>query len=129
MAAGSQGVGRPVDLEDRLIRFGVRVMTVVEVLPRGRLGNHVAGQLVRCGTSGPANYAEARGGESRADFIHKLNIVVKELRETRSWLLMSQLKPLIKPQNRLDPIIREANEVIAVFVASVQTAKRTKDKQ
>ena len=118
--------GREFDLQDRLIDFAVRVMTVVEALPKSRMGNHIAGQLARSGTSPAPNYGEAQSGESRKDFVHKMKIALKELRETHVWLLMIQRKPLINPQDKLDPIIRECNELISIFVASIQTAEKNK---
>src|SRR6266550_7212978 len=74
------------DLEERLLDFAARVGLVVDALPDTRMGRHVAGQLVRCGTSPAPNYAEACAAESRGDFVHKLGIVLKELRESRAWL-------------------------------------------
>src|SRR2546425_6076075 len=81
-----RGVMTPDELSERLIDFAARIGKVVDALPDTRMGRHIAGQLVRCGTSPAPNYEEAFAGESRADFIHKLGIVLKELRETRSWL-------------------------------------------
>ena len=83
------------DLEERLIAFTVRVISVVESLPATRAGNQVAGQLVRCGSSPAPNYAEAQAAESRSDFIHKMKVCLKGLRETRVWLLIAQRKPLV----------------------------------
>ena len=114
------------DLEERLIEFMVRVMGVVESLPSTRIGNHVAGQLVGSGTSPAANYSEARAAESRKDFIHKMRICLKELRETRVWLLGIQRKPLIEPPKKLDPLVAECNELIAIFVSSIATATRNR---
>jgi four helix bundle protein len=114
------------DLEERLIGFMVRVMGVVESLPNTRVGNHVAGQLVGSGTSPAANYGEARAAESRKDFIHKMKICLKELREARVWLLGIQRKPLIEPAAKLDPLVAECNELIAIFVASIATATRNR---
>ncbi|RLB14252.1 MAG: four helix bundle protein, partial [Deltaproteobacteria bacterium] len=68
------------DLEDRLIDFAVRVIRTAESLPKTKVGRHIAGQLVRCGTSPAANYGEAQSAESRSDFIHKIKICLKELR-------------------------------------------------
>src|ERR1700761_2574860 len=83
----SAGDGSDWDaLEERLLDFGARVGLVVDALPDTRMGRHVAGQLVRCGTADAPNYAEGCAAESRADFIHKLGIVFKELRESRVWL-------------------------------------------
>jgi four helix bundle protein len=114
------------DLEERLIAFMVRVIGVVEALPNTRAGNHVAGQLVRCGSSPAPNYAEARGAESRSDFIHKMKVCLKELRETRVWLLAIQRKPLIEPPAKLDPLVAECNELIAIFVSSIATAVKNR---
>ena len=116
------------DLEDRLIDFSVRIMNVVEALPNRRAGNHVAGQLIRCGTSPAPNYGEAQSAESRNDFIHKMKVCLKELRETRIWLLVIQRKPLIEPPEKVEPVISECNELISIFVASVATAERNKKK-
>ncbi len=117
---------RTFALEDRLIEFAVRIITVVEALPDARVGNHIAGQLIRSGTSPAPNYAEAQSAESRNDFIHKLKICLKELRETRVWLLMIQRKKLIDSTQRLKPLVDECEELIAIFVASINTAMRNK---
>ena len=114
-------------LEDRLIEFGVRVITVVEALPDSRAGNHIAGQLIRSGTSPAPNYAEAQSAESRNDFIHKMKICLKELRETRVWLLMVQRKKMIDSAQRLIPLLEECEELIAIFVASIKTALHNKN--
>ena len=74
---------RKYDLEDRLLDFSVRIINVVEALPNTRSGNHIAGQLIRCGTAAAPNYGEAQSAESRRDFIHKMKIALKELRETQ----------------------------------------------
>ena len=114
------------DLEDRLIALAVRVIQLVEALPRTPVGNHIRGQLARSGTSPAPNYGEAQSAESRTDFVHKLKIVLKELRETRVWLLIIARAGLIKPAATLDPLIKETNELISIFVASVKTATRGK---
>src|SRR5438309_389905 len=88
------------DIARRLLRFAVRVGKVVDALPDTRLGRHIAGQLVRCGTSPPPNYDEARAAESHDDFVHKLGIVFKELRESRVWLLMI-LEAELLPKRKL----------------------------
>ena len=120
---------RQYDLQDRLIEFAVRVLNVVESLPNDRVGNHVAGQLVRSGTSPAPNYGEAQSAESRKDFIHKMKVALKELRETLVWLLIIQRKPLIEPTDKLDPLIQEINELISIFVASICTAKENLTKR
>jgi four helix bundle protein len=112
------------DLRERLIEFAVRVINVVEALPKNRIGNHIAAQMLRSGTAPAPNYAEAQAAESRKDFVHKIKISLKELRETHVWLLLIQRKPLIEPQEKLGPIIRECNELISIFVASIKTATK-----
>jgi len=111
------------DLEGRLIDFAVRIIEVGRSLPKTKVGNHIAGQLVRCGTSPASNYGEAQGAESRSDFIHKMKVCLKELRETRVWLVMIVRAGLIKPASKLDSLIDENNQLISIFVKSIQTAR------
>jgi four helix bundle protein len=119
--------GREYDLQDRLIDFAVRIMGVVEALPTTRIGNHIASQLSRSGTSSAPNYGEAQSAESRKDFLHKMKVSLKELRETHVWLLMIQRKPLIEPPEKLAPILAECDELIAIFVSSIKTAEDNRD--
>ena len=126
MTRESQKQPQKYDLEERLVDFCLQVIDLAEALPRTRVGNHIAGQLVRSGTSPAPNYAEAQAAESRNDFIHKMKVVLKELRETRIWLLFIQRKALVRPEQKLAPILAECNELIAIFVASVATAQRKK---
>jgi four helix bundle protein len=114
------------DLEDRLIEFAIRTIELVEELPKTRAGNHVAGQLIRCGTSPALNYGEVQSSESQKDFIHKMKIILKELRETNICLKIIKRKPLIKQSQGLDKIIRECNELISIFVSSIRTAQKPK---
>lgn len=120
---------RTFDLEERLIEFAVRIIRTAESLPKTRVGNHISGQIIRCGTSPAPNYGEAQRAESRADFIHKMKICLKELRETRVWLLIIAKTNLIKPKSKLEPLIDETNELIAIFVKSVNTAKKKQRKK
>lgn len=115
---------RVFDIEERLIDFAVRVIRVAESLPKTRVGHHVAAQLIRCGTSPAPNYGEAQSAESRTDFVHKVKICLKELRETRVWLLMIVRAKLLKRASKLEPLIDENNELISIFVTSVETAKK-----
>ena len=117
------------DLQERLVEFAIRVLNVVESLPNSRVGNHVAGQLLRSGTSPAPNYDEAQSAESRKDFIHKMKVALKELRETFVWLLIIQRKPLIEPLDMLSSLIVENNELISIFVASITTAQKNLEKQ
>jgi four helix bundle protein len=115
---------RSFDLEDRLIEFGVRIIRLTDALPKTRVGNHIAGQIIRSDTSPAPNYGEAQSAESRPDFIHKMQICLKELRETRVWLLMMAKATLVKSASQLDPLIDENNQLISIFVASIKTARQ-----
>jgi four helix bundle protein len=117
---------RNFDLEERLISFAVRIIGVVEALPDTRTGSHVAGQLVRCGSAAGPNYAEAQAAESRSDFIHKMKICLKELREARVWLMIIHRKPLIEPPGKLDSLIAGCNELIAIFASSIATVQKNR---
>jgi four helix bundle protein len=116
------------DLEDRLIDFAVRIIALLESLPRTKVGKHVGGQLLRSGTSPASNYGEAQGAESRSDFIHKMKICLKELRETRVWLKIIDKTKLIRPELKLKQLVEENNQLISIFVASIKTAKENKMK-
>ena len=116
--------GRRYDLEDRLLDFAVNVVELTDSLPNSRAGNHIAGQLLRCGTSPLSNHGEVEAAESRKDFLHKLRICLKELRETKRWLrLVSRLKKLGEPPN-LRACLNEVEELIRIFAASVKTAEK-----
>jgi len=115
---------RIFDLEERWIVFAIRINRIAESLPKTKVGNHIAGQLIRCGTSPAPNYGEAQSAESRADFIHKMKVCLKELRETKIWLLMIIRAKLVKPASKLEPLIDENNELISIFVSSIKTAKQ-----
>ena len=115
---------RAFDLERRLIDFAAAVLDVVESLPNSVAGVHIGGQLTRCGTSPAANYGEAQAAESRRDFIHKMKVCLKELRESRVWLEIIRRKAMARNQTGVTEAIREANELIAIFVASIATAQR-----
>ena len=117
----------PDELSERLLNFAARVGKVVDALPETRMGRHIAGQLVRCATSPAANYEEACAGESRADFIHKLQIVLKELRESRCWIRMIIGAELL-PQARLAEILDEVNQLARIVAQSVVTTKAQKER-
>ncbi len=110
------------EFSDRLWSFAVRVGTIVDALPETRLGRHVAGQLVRCGTSAPPNYDESGAAESREDFVHKLSIALKELRESRGWLRFVAKTGLL-PAERLKAVIDEAEQLCRILGRSILTAK------
>ena len=116
------------DLEDRLIEFAVRIIRMVESLPSSKVGEHITGQIVRSGTSPAPNYGEAQSAESRSDFIHKMKVCLKELRETKVWLRIIVKAELIKPASTLEPLIDENNQLISIFVSSIKTAKQKDQK-
>ena len=109
-------------IEERLIDFAVRIVKLSASLPKTPAGRHIAGQILRSGTSPAPNYGEARGAESQADFIHKLRIVLKELNETSIWLRVIQRSELVRSQLLTD-IIQETAELCRIFVTSIKTAK------
>jgi len=113
-------------LNERLVDFAVRIIKVTEALPSSRTGNHLRDQLLRSGTAPAPNYAEGQGAESRDDFIHKLKIAVKELRETEVWLKIILRSELIHPEEKLLPLLAETNELIAILVRSIKTAQRNR---
>ena len=117
---------RGEELEDRLLDFAVRIGNVVDAIPDTRLGKHIAGQLVRCGTSPAFNYGEAQVAESRSDFIHKMKICLKELKETGVALQIVKRKPLVKDTVLVDKAIGECKELVAIFLKSIETAKKNK---
>jgi len=115
------------ELLERLIDFAVRVGKVVDDLPDTRMGRHVAGQLVRSGTSPAPNYEEGCAAESRADFIHKLSICLKELRESRCWIRLI-IKTDMLPEHRMVELLDECNQLCNIIGQSVVTAKENKNK-
>jgi four helix bundle protein len=115
------------DLEDRLLDFSARIIRLVDALPNTRAANHVAGQLVRCGTSPYGNHGEVEAAESRRDFVHKLRICLKELKETKRWLRLLQKASLV-PEKKMGAILGETEELIKIFFASVRTAEKTSEK-
>ena len=115
------------DLEDRLVDFSCRIIEVVEALPSNRAGNYIAAQLIRCGMAPALLYGEAQGAESRADFIHKMRISLKELKETRVCLKVISKANMIKPVNRLDNIKSENEQLVSIVAKSIETAKKNVD--
>ena len=120
---GEKG-NRKFDLEERLLEFASAVIDLSENLPGTRAGNHVAGQILRSGTSPYPNHGEAEDAESREDFIHKLKVCLKELRETRRWARLIKRKAWAKEDSALLFVLSESDELIRIFYSSIQTAKR-----
>jgi len=121
------GRTREYDLEDRLIEFAAVIIDIVEQMPVTRAANHVAGQLVRSGTSPASNYGEAQSAESRRDFIHKMRIAFKELRETRVWLRIVIRKSFLNDEKTVKAGLSECEELIRVFGKSIATAESGTD--
>ena len=115
---------RKYDLENRLILFAISVCDIAEQLPDTTLGNHIAKQLFRAGTSPAPNYGEAQGAESKKDFVHKMRICLKELRETGVWLRLL-LEKQVLDTSVIEPVLNEGSELIAIFTASVKTAGKS----
>jgi four helix bundle protein len=123
-----QTVGDPSfadQLEQRLIDFAVRIISLTNRLPRTPAGRHIAGQILRSGTSPAPNYGEARGAESRADFIHKMRVVLKELNETLVWLRIIEGSQMVMPALLVD-IIQENTDLCKIFATSLKTARQGK---
>ncbi|WP_144607210.1 MULTISPECIES: four helix bundle protein [Algoriphagus] len=115
---------RKYDLESRLIEFASAVISFTDSMINSKAGNHMANQLLRSGTSPALNYGEAQSGESRKDFIHKLKIVLKELRESRVALKIIAKSNLHSDSKRIESLISESNQLISIFVKSIETAER-----
>ena len=111
-------MSKDYDLEDRLIEFAVRIIQLAESLPSTRAGRHISGQILRSGTSPAPNYGEAQAAESRSDFIHKMKVCLKELRETKVWLKMIVRANLIR-SDILD-IMEENDELISIFFKNLK---------
>ena len=110
---------RKFDLENRLVEFTIKIINVVESLPDSKVCNYLGGQLLRSGSSPVLNYGEAQAAESRKDFIHKLKIILKELRETSICLTLLNRKLFIADTS----ILNESKELIAIFTKSISTAQ------
>jgi four helix bundle protein len=116
-------VPRTYDLEQRLIGHACAVCRIAESLPLTVVGRHVAGQLIRAGTSPAANYGEAQGAESRRDFGHKLRLCLKEMRESRVWMRLIEKLELAAEMD-VKQVLEEEDELIAILVTSIRTACR-----
>ena len=112
------------DIEERLMKFAVRVMKVCDTLPHTPAGKHIADQLLRAGTSPAPNYGEGRSAESKRDFIHKLRIALKELNEARIWLRMIVLGEIL-PEFKLAELLVECEELCRILYSSIQTAQQS----
>ncbi len=112
------------DLEERLINFAVLIIDITNEMPDKKAAKHLSGQIIRSGTSPALNYGEAQSAESRKDFVHKMKIVLKELRETFVCLKIIKRAKLVKTLEKVDRALIENNELISIFVKSVETTER-----
>ena len=114
------------NLQDRLIDFSVKCCDLAEALPNSRAGSHLADHLIRSAISPSLNYSEATSAESRSDFIHKMKICLKELRETLVCMKITSKKDLQPKSYTIDELMKENDELIAIFHTSIMTAKSNK---
>ena len=121
--------GREYDLEVRLMNFSADIIRITERMIETRAGNHIGGQLLRSGTSPYLNHGEAEAAEPQKDFIHMLKVCLKELRETERCLKLTKTTPLIEAPPEVDPILKEVDELIRIFVASIRTANSNSVKE
>jgi len=119
---------RADELEERLIDFAVRIVSLSANLPKTPAGKHIANQILRSGTSPAPNYGEARGAESPADFVHKLGIVLKELNETLIWLKVIERSQLLRKE-LIAGIIGENTELSRIFTASIKTFRKARNEK
>ena len=111
------------DIESRLVDFAVRIVNLSDNMPNKRSSNHIAGQLLRSGTSPAALYAEARGAESPRDFQHKLKVCFKELNESRVWLKIVIRSKMVS-EEKLSSLYQECDELCRIINASIKTSRK-----
>lgn len=112
------------DLEERLLNYTVLILRIVEKLPKTRTGDHIAEKLIHSGTSPYPNHGKAQAAKSKNDFIHKMSICLKELRETKRWLKLIERAHLLKNNDKdLNDGLIETEELIKIFFKSIRTAK------
>ena len=120
---------RKYDLEDRLLEYAARIVHLIDALPRSRAANHVADQLLRSGTAPLSHHGEAQAAESRDDFIHKLSLALKELKESRRWLRLIEKTRMAKDVRTVETLLAETEELVRIFGASIRTSRSRKATQ
>ena len=115
---------RKYDLEERLLEFAVDVIRFVEKMHKTDAGRHVSGQVMRAGTAPMAHHGEAQAAESNKDFIHKMRVAHKELRETSRWLKVACRVPLTTDTTENMRLLQETDKLIRIFFASIRTAQQ-----
>ena len=119
---------RQYDLQERLVDYAVRIIRLSEALPETKASRHVSSQILRSGTSPAPNHGEAQSAESKADFVHKLKVAMKELRETEIWLKVIAKAQMTESLSGLAQLLQETDELIAILFASVNTAKKSRER-
>jgi len=122
-----ENTNQKFDLEDRLVDFACKTLDVCDLLPNTKAGQNLAYQLSKSGTATALIYGEAQAAESRADFIHKMKMVLKEVRESRVNLKIIKKKPLLVNE-KVDLAFNEANQLMAIFLKSIETAKENDER-
>ena len=117
------------NLEDRLVNFSVSIIDIVDELTSSKAANHLGSQIVRSGTAVALIYGEAQSGESRRDFIHKMKLVLKELRETFICTKIIEKAKLFENHSKLKKAKDECNKLISIFVKSIETAEKNNKKK
>ena len=120
---GSKNTGGKFNLEERLFDYAADVIRFTESMMKSDAGRHVSGQLMRSGTAPLAHQGEATSAESTKDFVHKMKVALKELRESMRWIMLTVHVPLIKVTAKAEKLLAETDELIRIFVASIRTAK------
>jgi four helix bundle protein len=115
---------RPINLEDRLIQFAIDVILITKKIDNSFAAQHLAKQLIRSATSAALNYGEAQSGETTRDFLHKMKICLKELRESHVNLKIQKGANLILSIEKLEVLLDENNQLISIFVSSIKTASK-----
>ncbi len=121
--AAANGADKKYDLEERLLEYASEVIRFCEGMMKSDAGKHVSGQLMRSGTAPLAHQGEAQAAESAKDFIHKMRIALKELRESSRWIKLAIRVPLTKELDRASLLLAETDQLIRIFVTSVRTAR------
>lgn len=114
------------DIEERLIDFAVNIISFAESLPNSKSASHLGGQLLRSGTSPSLNYGEAKGAESKSDFLHKMKVCLKELRESYNCMRIIHRAKIYRSEQQVKELAVECNELISIFVKSIATASKPK---
>jgi four helix bundle protein len=113
-----------LEIEDRTIKFAVSVLKLIDVLPDCKSCNHLCGQLLRSSTATPLIYGEACAGESAQDFIHKMGVALKELKETRNCLKVIRAAEYCPDVKAVGSLLDENDQLIAIFGSSINTARK-----